>query len=244
MSHDSTDLQESFFTITQDDFPAHIYMRGKLSRPPRLEILDQWMSSVVDPVFDPPPHRSRRDRCYLEPNETPSVIPTASICTGMDRWSQVWLGAMLLSPNTSTTTVAIKIYQQCLFPGETSQDGAKLSKVEAFSYVKMKNLQGREVPWSYGFYNVHRSFKFLCYLSDKTGQFKLPHGEVAIGHVMEYIPAPTCALLLEQISSAEGLPLNNSMWESMIKSMAMAICRIHKCHVSHGDVNLQKYTPD
>lgn len=48
-------------------------------------------------------------------------------------------------------------------------------------------------------------------------QFKFSDGEIAYGHVMEYIPAPTSALLLEQISILDGLPLGEVMWISMVK---------------------------
>ncbi|TDL19040.1 hypothetical protein BD410DRAFT_806139 [Rickenella mellea] len=233
MPHHSPDLQDSFFTYKPEGLLTADEMHDE-DRPPSLVVKDQWMLSVVDPGFDPSPLRLRRDRCYLEPNKPFSVVATASICTGMDRYSQVWLGAILLS-DTSTTTVVIKIFQQSLFPDDSdsrSHHAAKLPKTEAYLFVDMKSLQGREVPWSYGFY-----------------KFKLPHGEIAIGHVMEYIPAPTCALLLEQISStglaSRRVDVEVSGEKSspfsciQIKSMAMAIYQIHNCNVAHRDVDVR-----
>jgi len=126
---------------------------------------------------------------------------------------------------TKATVVVIKVFQESLFPpvdDDDYEDGAKQARAEACSYKLMSRVQGRSVPWSYGFF-----------------KFKMSHGEIAYGHVMEYIPAPTSALLLEQISHTNGLPLSEARWTSMIESMVKGLHEIHECGVSHRDLALR-----
>lgn len=72
--------------------------------------------------------------------------------------------------------VVIKIFQESMseFPSDPESDGWFCSsgsgENEASAYEKLNSLQGREIPWSYMF--------LKC---------KLPSGELAYAHVMEFV---------------------------------------------------------
>ena len=147
---------------------------------PTLTIVDQWTLSVVPFSTSPPSGHRRRPRIFAQSMGigTVSVKATQPILTGRNRWSQVWLGGIKSLHMTEASVVAIKVFQESMFPQDDDgplNNGAQQAKTEASSYKLMSALQGernlsgaffhykrsgyqgREVPWSYGFYKVLQS---------------------------------------------------------------------------------------
>jgi len=120
---------------------------------PTLTIIDQWTLSVPPLTATSPGHR-RRPSSISQPIETQdvSVKATHPICTGRNRWSQVWLGGIVSLSMMESSVVVIKVFQESLFPrsGDGEVDGgAKHARAEACSYKLMSRLQG-EYHYSIG----------------------------------------------------------------------------------------------
>ncbi|KAH9941523.1 hypothetical protein B0H21DRAFT_544120 [Amylocystis lapponica] len=146
-------------------------------------------------------------------------------------WSQIWLAAMFLPglPQLGSATVVVKLFQESRY--EWAQDeleedihpdlaavsyADQLARTEAWAYDRMRELQGRVIPWSYG------SFKF-----------RLPNGEISFAQVMEYIDGP----LVSTFSSIASPPYAGL--ETMLDRVAQSLWEIHRCGVVHGDGRLQ-----
>ncbi|KAF8510311.1 hypothetical protein JB92DRAFT_443581 [Gautieria morchelliformis] len=78
----------------------------------------------------------------------------------------------------------------------------------------MRALQGRIVPWSYGF----------C-------KCVLPNGETTFGHVMEVIDGPTAST-----TTADGLGLDDVGVFNLADPLATAVHEMHECGVAHRDI--------
>ncbi|KAH9943629.1 hypothetical protein B0H21DRAFT_748274, partial [Amylocystis lapponica] len=154
-----------------------------------------------------------------------------SLSTKYDE-AQVWLATLSFTDpalsNVQPATVAVKIFQLSRYEIcntfdehlSSLEDGwaqALFPKTEAWAYYRMRSIQGKTIPWSYGFY-----------------KFRLPHGELAIAHVMEYI---------------EGQPLNaipfkyltrEQAWR-MLDCLVSSLFLIHRCGVAHYDIKMANY---
>lgn len=93
---------------------------------------------------------------------------------------------------------------------------------EAFAYASLKQLQGRNIPESYGFYKVkiliHEWWGKNSWIS--LLQTKLPSGDSATIHVMEYIPGPTLEVLMQN----EKMEKMYSLTEATNKRLVSTIC--------------------
>jgi hypothetical protein len=117
-----------------------------LDRLPMLTILDHWRLSVLPFTSTPPGHRGRLP-LHLEHTEIKDVSVTAThpIRTGDHRWSQVWLGGIMMPGMIEASVVIIKLFQQSLFPRDDDcevEHPSIYAKTEASSYLLMSRLQG------------------------------------------------------------------------------------------------------
>ncbi|KAF8530742.1 hypothetical protein JB92DRAFT_2857718 [Gautieria morchelliformis] len=159
----------------------------------------------------------------------PLLVLQAPIQGGDAKWSQVWRGVMTSQdfPDLSPVPVIIKLFQESYlgFGPEIGDlwgnseyaewlPGARLAANEAWAYDRMRALQGRTVPWSYGF----------C-------KCLLPNGEATFGHVMEVIEGPTAST-----TTADELGLDEVGIFNLGDALATALHEIHECGVLHNDV--------
>ncbi|KAF8579282.1 hypothetical protein K439DRAFT_410342 [Ramaria rubella] len=163
------------------------------------------------------------------------LVLTEPVQVGEDQTSQVWKGTMSTTGSQNETypaDVMIKIYQESLYQDAPAlcdlvhdgfhiewHPGAYTAGREAWAYDRMEELQGRSVPWSYGFY------KFL-----------LPNGESAFGHVMELVDGLR-ATLPQAKASALGLD-EASIW-NLADELGRTLHDIHSCGVLHADLHPQ-----
>jgi hypothetical protein len=111
---------------------------------PTLTIIDRWTLSVVPFSSTPSGHR-RRPLLFRESKEIgiTTVKASQAILTGRNRWSQVWLGGVTSHESAEASVVAIKVFQESLFPVDDElDDWAKPARTEASSYRLMRHLQG------------------------------------------------------------------------------------------------------
>ncbi|KAF8484077.1 hypothetical protein JB92DRAFT_3031708 [Gautieria morchelliformis] len=159
----------------------------------------------------------------------PLLVLQAPIQGGDGKWSQVWRGVMTSQdfPDVSPVPVIIKLFQESylgLGPeiGDLWGDldyaewlpGARLAANEAWAYDRMRALQGRTVPWSYGF----------C-------KCLLPNGEATFGHVMEVIEGPTAST-----TTPDELGLDEVGIFNLGDAVATALHEMHECGVLHNDI--------
>ncbi|KAI0923111.1 hypothetical protein AcW1_002412 [Taiwanofungus camphoratus] len=152
---------------------------------------------------------------------------TRALQTGNYNWSQVWEGNLSLSNEVSETrsaTVVIKIYQESLMDLSEDDDAemitatrvlsssAKHAKTEAWAYTRMQSLQGKEIPWFYGFFKL-----------------QLAHGEVAFAQVMELVLGEQGTAI-----SLENDP-DDRIWQ-LADYIVSCIYEINRCGVLFGDV--------
>ncbi|KAF8530718.1 hypothetical protein JB92DRAFT_2857508, partial [Gautieria morchelliformis] len=159
----------------------------------------------------------------------PTLVLQAPIQVGNGKWSQVWRGIMTSQefPDVPPVPVVIKLFQEnYLKIGPSIEDiwgdldyaewlpGARLAANEAWAYDRMRALQGRTVPWSYGF----------C-------KCVLPNGETTFGHVMEVIDGPTAST-----TTANELGLDDVGVFNLADALATAVHEMHECGVAHRDI--------
>ncbi|KAF8530740.1 hypothetical protein JB92DRAFT_458019 [Gautieria morchelliformis] len=159
----------------------------------------------------------------------PLLVLQAPIQVGDGKWSQVWRGTMASQdlPDVPPVPVVIKLFQESYLGfGPGIEDlwstleyadwlpGARLAANEAWAYDRMRALQGRSVPWSYGF----------C-------KCVLPNGEATFGHVMEVIDGPTASTM-----TADELGLDEVGVFNLADALAMAVHEMHDCGVVHDDI--------
>jgi hypothetical protein len=158
---------------------------------------------------------------HLVSLHSPVCNPTASFrleCTmswgsGDDRLSQVWLCRAI---DFQDTYIAVKLFHQAFAP-LPSYDADAI--VDNSPYVSMTNLifnefgsyfllehrRGKEIPLSFGFYNVRHLYgevnaSIALFISE---QFTLPSGEEVVGHVMEHVKGETLDEFLKRTSITE-----------------------------------------
>ena len=128
-----------------------------LDRPPILTILDLWTLSFLPFTSTPPGHRGRPP-LHLEHTKIQDVSVTAThpIRTGDYKWSQVWLGGIMMPGMSEASVVIIKLFQQSLFPHDDDcevKHPSIYAKTEATSYMLMRSLQGeykrKVLGWRY-----------------------------------------------------------------------------------------------
>ncbi|KZT08001.1 uncharacterized protein LAESUDRAFT_749190 [Laetiporus sulphureus 93-53] len=171
----------------------------------------------------PPPLRPHQ---YATETVTIDVQLKKPLQTGRHKWSQVWRGTMSVSETNRSAPVVAKIFLESLFPppeefGVTEEEeqkswptGAQQARREAWAYWTLRSLQGRALPWSFGFFKVQ-----LC------------HGEEAFAHIMEFIDRP----------SGRDTALDDPCREGEIRRLADAISasfyEMVQLGVMHTDVN-------
>ncbi|KAF8530723.1 hypothetical protein JB92DRAFT_2857546 [Gautieria morchelliformis] len=159
----------------------------------------------------------------------PLLVLQARIQGGDAKWSQVWRGVMTSQdfPDVPPVPVVMKLFQESylgFFPKITDLwgnldwaewlPGARLAANEAWAYDRMRALQGRSVPWSYGF----------C-------KCLLPNGQATFGHVMEVIDGPTASTM-----TADQLGLDEVGIFNLGDALAAALHEMHECGVIHDDI--------
>ncbi|KAH9946877.1 hypothetical protein B0H21DRAFT_891684 [Amylocystis lapponica] len=95
-------------------------------------------------------------------------------------------------PHLGVAPVVVKIFQESRYEWalyepdmldcinfDEVEFANKLAEQEALAYDLLQTLQGRVIPWSYGFF-----------------KFNLPNGESAFAHVMEHINGPSLVAAL------------------------------------------------
>lgn len=153
----------------------------------------------LDEVYRNPRPLIRRP---LYPPSLPKVTLTRPLSTGEDLNSQVWVGAMEF-PGSSPMQVVVKIFDHVMqkpcsdrriFFGPIAEymdwwmSAGEMFMRELWTYKKLESLQGKLLPRSYGFFNVSsQSFCVDSFTSIGFFQVKLPCGEEAPCHVMEFI---------------------------------------------------------
>ncbi len=151
---------------------------------PVLSIIDRWPFTVAEA----PSESSKNRRRYpLTSSGTPITSLTVidlPISVGRYKWSQVWMGYTVEESVASPVPVVIKFFLERAFPSQ-EEGGNRItgrSQIisEAWSYTRMKTLQGRqgwtrrsrynhifstgcEVPWSLGVYKA-KLLPFIEYL--------------------------------------------------------------------------------
>ncbi|KAF8497702.1 hypothetical protein JB92DRAFT_3146626 [Gautieria morchelliformis] len=160
----------------------------------------------------------------------PELLLETPIRVGEELCSQVWKGTMTSGdlPDMPPAPVAVKLFQESFFTNikPTVYDfwgdvdyvewvpGARLAAREAWAYERMRPLQGRGVPWSYGF----------C-------KCVLPNGERMFGHVMEFVDGPTV-----DMKTADELGLDDTGIFNLADSLLMTMYEMHECGIIHADV--------
>ncbi|KAF8504255.1 hypothetical protein JB92DRAFT_2967740, partial [Gautieria morchelliformis] len=159
----------------------------------------------------------------------PELLLETPIRVGEELWSQVWKGTMTSGdlPDMPPAPVAVKLFQESFFTNvPTIYDfwggldyvewipGARLAAHEAWAYERMRALQGRGVPWSYGF----------C-------KCVLPNGEWMFGHVMEFVDGPTL-----DMKTADELGLDDAGIFNLADSLCLTIYEMHECGIIHKDI--------
>ncbi|KAF8530721.1 hypothetical protein JB92DRAFT_456204 [Gautieria morchelliformis] len=124
-------------------------------------------------------------------NPSSGTLLQARIQGGDVKWSQVWKGVMTSQdfPDVPPVSVVMKLFQESYLGFVPTLEnlwgnldyaewfpGAGLAANEAWAYDRMRPLQGRTVPLSYGF----------C-------KCLLPNGEATFEHVTEVLEGPTAS---------------------------------------------------
>ncbi|KAJ7574305.1 hypothetical protein C8J56DRAFT_979337 [Mycena floridula] len=196
--------------------------------PPFL-VVEGFQAPTALPGSIPPGHRPfPHDLKEFKVEET-SLYTNQPLRIGMDEWSQVWLGSMARNDSSHTWPVVIKIFQQSFFPCDDYYAAAdhefnndNFARNEAAAFMILADLQGSEIPWSYGFY-----------------KFRLPHGEIAFGHVMEFFPGPRGDKIHYLFAISERLPLKEETWMPMLESLTKTVHKIRRRGIQHNDLSLQ-----
>ncbi|GBE84112.1 hypothetical protein SCP_0600900 [Sparassis crispa] len=162
-----------------------------------------------------------------------TIALTRPIQTGSPNCSQVWQANLNVAcpvdsvlpgcANAPDAPVIIKIFQESMFnepeffnergiDSGTWRTGFQFAKAEAEAYWNMQSLQGKDVPWSYGFFKV-----------------KLPNGEEAFAHVMEFVEGlPGYGIFLRDLGVDEKLEVADAM--------ASGLHSILQCGIIQRDV--------
>lgn len=153
------------------------------------------------------------------------------ITGGPGKDSQVWKGNMSL-PNCDTESepldpvpVIVKIFQDSLMDwlprwtdpnieGGAWEGGMWSAKSEAWAYFTLESMQGRDIPWSYGFY-----------------KFALPTGEIAYGHVMEFVEGDIGNFVV-----LRRYKLDDSTLRSLANNILAITFRMNALGVAHCDI--------
>ncbi|KAJ7574260.1 hypothetical protein C8J56DRAFT_468684 [Mycena floridula] len=123
------------------------------------------------PHSTPPGHRPLpHDIAQLKVQNT-SLFPTQSLRTGMDKWSQVWIGSKARRQSSKAWLVVIKIFQQSFFPTDDYHYGGRakpevqayqhFARNEAVAFAAMSNLQGRKILCSKRSRKLHTKSVFV-----------------------------------------------------------------------------------
>ncbi|KAL6302957.1 hypothetical protein BKA93DRAFT_374147 [Sparassis latifolia] len=173
---------------------------------------------------------------FVKENANITITLTRPLQTGFGKWAQVWCANLrwcaIHEDSTSNSEsdrgahVVVKIFQESAFrpPEYFDEDGiesgywrtgAKQARAEALAYVCMMSLQGREVPWSYGFFKV-----------------RLPHGELAYAHVMEFVDGKAGGLT--RLRNCTG----QDLW-TVMDAMSSCLYAVIKCGVVQKDVTCE-----
>ncbi|GBE84115.1 hypothetical protein SCP_0600930 [Sparassis crispa] len=199
-------------------------------------VVKQWRSFdlpclTADPLSDnyrPIPALVQHEAFLREGKISLAMVHPLQI--GTRKWSQVWRGSMKMSSADDVlqaAPVVIKIFQQSLFPDPFEYHseaggidcggwltGAQQARWEAWAFSRMKLLQGRRIPWSYGIF-----------------QIILPHGELAFVHVIEFVEG----------SSGKELRFGDAtatdFW-ALAEVLASDFYNMTQCGVLHDDIML------
>ncbi|KAL6299452.1 hypothetical protein BKA93DRAFT_588354 [Sparassis latifolia] len=236
--HDDVALNAYLDKRHRDGEASREYLLG--DKPYPVEVVARWYAFNF-PWSDTPPPADRRpvpaavlDSAFTNPHSIITIMLTHPIKTGIPASSQVWQGTIHASPTsrlvTSSTEIpgaptVLKLFVESALgppwqfdPDRGLEQGfwpfsGKQARAEARAYACMRSLQGKEVPWSYGFYCL-----------------RLPYGELAYAHAMELVPGePMRSVCLRDAPPALVWPLAD----------AMAVC-LHSltlCGVLQGDVD-------
>ncbi|KAJ7580299.1 hypothetical protein C8J56DRAFT_1058616 [Mycena floridula] len=191
--------------------------------PPLSTIVDSWSSGSL-PAASPIGYRKLPENVAdFNLDSGSSIVATNALSIGRYRSSQVWMGSMASSPNSQPWPVVIKLFRWALTPDDFNgrQERAEtLIQNNAVIFQSLKSLQGRELPWSYGFF-----------------KFQLPLDGIVIGHVMEYVPGRRVDIAIRHLKLSSGLLAEDvSQWTTLIQSLDRGIKNL-LCHgVAPGDL--------
>ncbi|KAJ7572293.1 hypothetical protein C8J56DRAFT_990659 [Mycena floridula] len=188
--------------------------------PPLSTIVDSWSSGSL-PAASPIGYRKLPENVAdFNLDSGSSIVATNALSIGRDRSSQVWMGSMASSPNSQPWPVVIKLFRWALTPDDFNgrQERAEtLIQNNAAIFQSLKSLQGRELPWSYGFF-----------------KFQLPLDGIVIGHVMEYVPGRRVDIAIRHLKLSSGLLLQGA--PPLIQSLHRGIKNLHRYGVAPGEL--------
>ncbi|EIN04264.1 hypothetical protein PUNSTDRAFT_146522 [Punctularia strigosozonata HHB-11173 SS5] len=151
------------------------------------------------------------------------------IRTKVDTHSQVYKGDMRIGSEKSRE-VFVKIYQQSLrgLPEERCFDdntwpvlwrhAGSSAALEAWAYNQLTVLQGSMIPYSFGFYKV-----------------ELPHKEVSIVHVLEYLDGAT-------LRETDRITIEKRLGCSLLHAAEYIMPRLYRMQrlgIIHGDLDMR-----
>ncbi|KAF8578332.1 hypothetical protein K439DRAFT_1663795 [Ramaria rubella] len=190
-------------------------------------------AALEDPIHPPHSLLIKNSRDYEHIIQTPfkRQVPHAMLNSllgrpqdlrvGFGHNSQVWKG--LISSVKVCTSGGPALADFVPIEGYAHipdwRPGAYTAGREAWAFDRMKDLQGRSVPWSYGFY-----------------KFRLPNGESAFGHIMELVDG---LLVTSPQAKASSLALDHTAIWNLADELGRALHDIHSCGVVHSDVEPQ-----
>ncbi|KAJ7574274.1 hypothetical protein C8J56DRAFT_1064798 [Mycena floridula] len=138
---------EPFFNFSKISFEETCEIRLKFDdrsvvEPPFFVVVDVWTPTPLPDSIPPGQRPLPHDLKEFKVKET-SLYANQPLRIGMDEWSQVWLGSMAHKDSSHTSA-----------DHEFNNDN--FARNEAAAFMILADLQGSEIPWSYGFYKMSR----------------------------------------------------------------------------------------
>ncbi|EIN04285.1 hypothetical protein PUNSTDRAFT_138680 [Punctularia strigosozonata HHB-11173 SS5] len=171
---------------------------------------------------------NRNQLLIAQPDDV-SIILQKSLRAKVDTHSQVYKAVMTVR-KSAPRNVCVKIFQQSLCklpdPEYFDEDAAwpalwrsarQDAAVEAWAYRKLVSLQGAWIPHSLGFYKI-----------------RMPGGEVAVAHVLEYLDGMVMSNLTGDIV-AQRLGPNYGIFD-MATVLEERLYHMQSLGVMHGDL--------